>query len=994
MWSTTKLQFGLIVLIVVICLSPFITTPASATTAQLEIMSIDSAQHPTLHATVVVHDLYGQGVANLGAENFVIEEGDQTIPGELIQIQSLDNTPQPVTIAVVADISVFLGKDELTAIRKDIQSFVEQLVNANNTSIEVGLFVPTDGRSDAESTFNVPFTIEDAPIVDALTNITPHEDQTPLYNTIVTTINTTANRAEQRGGPAYVVVFGDGIDRTSIVGSGSAGANEAAQIAETRHVQVNAFGYGQSLNEGSGALRQLTGRTNGQYQPAPDTRQITDFAEQLQDVTTKGIYELSYTSALPADGSEHSIDIHTNVGALRLSANTQVFIPREWDRTMPIDMDVQFDLQAYPDITLWARPINQLRQTVPDLTNQDFTLSLDGEPLEVAIDVNSVPLDANDPAASQSIALVVDQTGLSAEDVRNSAVTLLQDPALSNSRMSLFVPGIPNEAPEFTHDHNALINMLRQIPVDASTQSSASATLQRAIDEVARDGTNAQRPAAVILLSDREIPLDERARTLTIARDLGVIIHTITPNGSDAVSTPAYLSEATTGAHLSNPQPTDLPEFAANIAQQEANSYRITFQMPLLEEQRAYSLEVQVADVSATEDVLPVVQGTMDLRSPLPVYAQVLLFITLASVLTASAFAPNYINNRRNLCPKCQRVRRKSWGNSCLFCEHQTAQNQEQSANEIPLTGFALQGASLVQPNFADHLTLRSTSNTEARQQSSPAAQSKHASTHQESEPVFHKEAQQQEIVEAQPDHTNTNGAGTWSGKLDATSEALIRQIVFEDEDIAPPHVQDDQADPTQDTSVPAISNGNDSYVETENKPSDPVDQARSQTHTDFWGALPNEQTATAIPEPMMEDEPASAVTQPPPLPIFQSHHRQPTAPKPRQPVPQEIQEPTHTDFWGPLPTDDHTGMAAQAEEWIRESTYTPSEERAEHHLTHDKAGSHDEEVATQTEEHTPSSPRSTAVAKPTHDEEQSLEKRDSVDHPQESHTDFWGPLG
>ncbi|MEM8533973.1 MAG: hypothetical protein AAGF95_24220 [Chloroflexota bacterium] len=1016
MWSTTKLQFGLIILLVIVCISPFIATPATATTAQLEILSVDSAQHPTLRTTVVVRDLYGQGVANLGAGNFVIEEGDQTIPGELIQIQPLDSAPQPLTVAIVADISVFLGDDELRNIREDIQSFVEELIDTSNTSIEVGLFVPSDGRSDVESTHTVPFTTEGAPVIDALTDIKPHEAETPLYNTIVTTINTAANRAEQRGGPAYVVVFGDGIDRTSIVGGGTSGANEAAQIAETRHVQVNAFGYGQSLEEGSGALRQLTGRTNGLYQSTPTTRQLTDFAEQLQGFTTKGMYELSYASTLPADGAEHGIAIHANVGTLRLSSSTQVLIAREWDHTVPANIDVQFDMQAYPDITMLARPLNQLRQTVPDLTSQDFTLSLDGEPLDAALDVTNVPLDANDPAASQSVAFVVDQAGPSAEDIHHTATALLQEPALSDSRVSLFVPGVPNETPEFTHDHNALINTLRQIPVDASAQSSANATLQRAIDEVAQDGTSAQRPAAVILISDRMLSPEERARTLTIARDLGVIIHTITLN-TNTTPAPTYLAEATTGLHLSNPQPADLTEFATQITEYEASTYRLTFQMPLLEEQRAYNLEVQVADLSAAEEVMPVVQGNMDVRSPLPIYAQVLLFITLASVLTASAFAPTYVNNRRNVCPKCQRVRRKDWGNTCLFCEQQTAKKQSQSSNEIPLTGFAFQGAGLIQPDGSDDLNLDSTPRSEPNQTGNGASPSQHPDAADDDifsgkddvglggfalqgasliQPGFadnvdlnsispSDDYEEDDSVEVQPEHPEINQSEKPADKLVARSENFIRRI-FGDDSASLPPTQDDQFDQDQDTIVPTINNHDDSA--TESKIPDPIDQARSQTHTDFWGSLPDEQAA--VQKPITQDEPESPTTQPPPLPMFRNHQKQVDTPKLRPQVPQEVQEPTHTDFWGPLPTD------GGQETWQEEPTQSTSvKESTTLQPAHNKsAQTNDQEAITQTEEHTPSSHQSTEVSKATHKQVPSQEELPAQDEHQESHTDFWGPLG
>lgn len=826
-------------------------------TGQMQIVSVDASAHPQVSVTVVVRDAFGRGVGGLTARDFTIEDHGRMVPVEQVQVTPIDELSTVTTVAIVADLSALLGSQAIEEVRNDVHLLFTHLLRHGGDA-EVALFVPRSNVLDQSLTV-VPFTTDLEEALRALEETEARTGRTDLYNTVVAAANASADRAMQRGGPAYVVVLSDGQDRTSIVGSGVAGANEAARLAEERHVPVFAFGYGRRVERGAALLAQVADRTGGVYLPNPTEEEMTAFTNAMLASARVGAYELTYQSSLPADGAEHPLTIRVPVDNLPLTAEARYLAPRPWDSTTPHHLDVQIDAHTYPDVTLLARPVNQLRRTIPDLSANDFRVSIDGLPLTTTLNVALEPLDAYDPAAAQSVALVVD---LRAAQAREMAVALLQTSTDVPMRVALFVPGLAGQPPSFTHDRNAIINTLNQARVDDG--STVGATLLLAIDAVARDADTHARPAYVVLISDEPLPPDLHARAVTQARDQRVTIATVTMSaGSDAAML-SRLAGATGGQHVTRPDPLRLAAIAETIAQDRATRYRITFQAPLIADGVDRTVTLGVGGLTADAPLTPLIGGDALLRPPVTVTMQALIFGGVALVLMVGALLPRIVSDRRLRCPSCGRVRRASWGKACLFCEMASVDGHAGKGTDVPLEGFARQGASLVA--------------TPVRAISKPS----------------------------------TNGANGRHPPADRSRTKDLRALDSE----TPASRSGDMGVPAEESQPPARTNG------TGGAPAqDPVAQARTQSHTDFWGPLPGEGAPDAPADnadlPIAAAWPDEAPT-PPALPVFERLAAS-DAPLPAPRVwdaPEGLRELTHTDFWGPLPDEPAAdrGLSEEAE--------------------------------------------------------------------------------
>ncbi len=823
-------------------------------TGQVQIISVDASAYPQVSAAVVVRDAFGRGVGGLKAQDVVIEEHGRVVPTEHIQITPTGEPTAIVTVAIVADISALLGSQGIEEVRDDVYLLFKHLLH-NADEAEVALFVPRSNALD-QSLIVAPFTTDFEEALRALENTEPRNGRTDLYNAVVAAVNTSADRAIQHGGPAYVVVLSDGQDRTSIVGSGVSGANEAARLAEERHVPVFTFGYGR--NRGAALMAQVADRTGGTYQPNPTEEDITAFVNTMLASARAGSYEVTYRSSLPADGAEHVLTIRVLVDNLPLTAEARYLSPRPWDSTTPQRLDMQVDARAYPEVTLWVRPVNQLRRTVPNLNASDFQLSIDGSPLTSPLEVTVESFDVHDPAAAQSVALVVD---LRAEWAREMAISLLQTPTDIPMRVALFVPGLPGQSETFTHDHNAIINALNLMRADE--RSDVGATLLLAIAAAARDADAHTRPACVVLISDESLTPDLRVRAVAEAREQRVTISTITTNTGSGATALARLAAATGGQHAVNPDPLHLSAIAETIARDRATRYRITFQAPLLADGADHKLTLEVGGMTADASLTPFIGGDAFVHSPLTVTMQVLIFSGAALVMIIGALAPRIVSDRRLRCPSCGRVRRASWGDACLFCEIEGMERRTGRGMDVPLEGFAMQGASLA---------------------ATP--------------------------VRAAPSDRAISKPSTAKGQHAPANRSRTKDLrVLVQEESAP--LQGDPGAPSQNDSLTSHTNGSDVAVQ-----QDPAFKARMQSHTDFWGQLPDEER----PESPVSDVGLSVTLEqhvdessvPAVLPIFELLETpgMPVAKLRVWEAPVTLRESTHTDFWGPLPDEEDSASS------------------------------------------------------------------------------------
>lgn len=833
----------------------------AATSLQPSILSIDAASHPDIDVMLEVRDSYGRPANNLRAGDIVLTDDGESIPNERIQLETLENKQAPLTVVVLADTSSLLGVATADTIRNDAITLIETLIQQPGIDLEIAVATPRS--ADATRQGLAPsFAATPADALTTARSLPGLNGPTDLYNGLIGAITLAAERAQQHQGPAYVVVLSDGMDRTSIVGAGMAGASEAARSAEAEHIPVIAFGYGGPRNNGGPMLAQLAERSGGSYQARPDAATLKSIAQQLQQASQGGLYQLRYGSARSADGAEHTLalKIKTN-NEYSAIAQATYLLPKAWDSHTPVGLDLRVESQAYPGITLITRPVNQLRRTITGLSPDDFAISLDGKPISGPVTLSIEPLSAENPASAQSVAVVVEQHGSAARKLREMTSTFMAAQTDIPSRMALFIPGAAGQDHQFTHDHNALINILNQHRSGPSSDASLAATLQLAMHAAAEDADAQQRPAYVVLFSDSLLTAEERAQVATLARQLALTVHVIqsqnepTPNNT-------RLAEATGGTSLTTASELELNTLAETIAKDSAQQYRLSFMADIPADGQQRPISLKLGDQVLEGSIIPLVAGMAPIKAAYDPNSLAAMFAAVALLTMAVAFVPRLINEHRLRCAKCGRVRRTSWGSACLFCEHDALVNGREQHSEVALDGFARQGASLM--HGATPIL--------------PAGTPGYITPLHEHMPKVQDDDGPVTIptLTLQPSQTGATDHGNNGTNAHHRSNGCH------------------------------VSNGSNTHKADTN----PSENARSRSHTDFWGSLPGEVIEPA-PTPMPFDKQPS-IAQPPRLPVFEQPSLRSDVEMQRENITAQDYEPSHTDFWGALPDDGNIDPVAR----------------------------------------------------------------------------------
>ncbi len=848
---------------------PLRAAGAAGPVATVQVLAVDAARAPVVEATVLVRDINGYGIAGLDASAFSIDLAETSIPGERIAVAPSDELPPAFSVALVADTSTLIGRD-VDTLRTDARTLAGQILDAGGS---LAIFLPRSAAGGPEQQLAVaPFGSDPQDTRRRVAGLDARPGQTDLYNAIVAAVHAAADDARQRGGPAYVLVLSDGIDRSSIVGRDMAGANEAARAAEERHVQIIALGYGSGLRQGQRMLAQIADRTGGQFLPYPDAAALQRVADGLQARAAGGLYTLRFSAALPQDGQEHPLRVHVRQPTGAAVGEARFLAPRAIDRRAAVRLELHADAGRYPEITLRLRPINRLQETVPNLTAGDLQLFVDGQPLTATLRLASEPLDPHDEAAVQSVAVVVDQHGADAATLRAAATRFLQAPDDVPSRIALFVPGIPGGEQPFSHDHNAQINRLNRLPPGAAT-GSLGPTLLQAIDAVARDAAAHARPAYVVLFGGDELPPAERAQAAARARDAGVTIHAVSA-GPQPTRTQAALSGSTGGTALAAPDDTALVGLAQAVAANRASRYVATFRAPFPADGRARRLAVVVGAVRAEQQIVPFIDGPPVIGAPLSHAAQLGIFALVALALAACIAVPRIVQDRRLRCPTCGRVRRASWGRAtCLFCEYAALHGSDTRSREAPLAALANQGEALLQSTPVP---------------ATPAM------------PPGLPPTGNSGLLPTEDHRASSRGSARGDEGAVPESPAADAPPITGMEPGAPPRHTDFWG-PLPAEEIRA--NGDDAAAITGMEPGAPP------RHTDFWGPLPAEEIRAS-------GDDAVAITgmepgAPPrhtdfwgPLPGDEPAAPAPAAARPPQPADAAEDEPTETQFWGPITLD------------------------------------------------------------------------------------------
>ena len=242
------------------------------------------------------------------------------------------------TVGMVVDLSQALnqgaepGKDYVNEVRQAAELWIKQGEHvATRDPEQIGLFVPLASNTQALQPEAVKGFQYDHNLVIATVRQEPaRSGATDLYDAVLTAIEQTSTKAQERGTPAYVVVFSDG----TISGDSNTKAASVLDKAEAANVTLIAFGIGNpaSLERDSNRLPHIAPATGGEYiYVAPDQREarIAEVYKQYIKPVDRTGYDLAFVHSAPVDNQEHTFQVRVTRNGQEWSSPVQPIPPAD-----------------------------------------------------------------------------------------------------------------------------------------------------------------------------------------------------------------------------------------------------------------------------------------------------------------------------------------------------------------------------------------------------------------------------------------------------------------------------------------------------------------------------------------------------------------------------------------------------------------------------------------------------------------------------------------
>lgn len=267
--------------------SPLVVEAQSSGNFNLTVSRVDNSGFPEIKAYVTAAGQNGLPIPGLIEDNFQVTEDTTRVIS--FTVGSVDNTSEPVALAVALDLSGSMNAALSNTISSTL-SLISQLSPAD----EMALITFTDTVKTA-----VPPSKDKTLLTTTLLTMTVKGD-TALWDGVHEAVNALAIRP---AGRRAVIVITDGQDRKSRLK-----LEDVASEAMNQHLPVFAIGFG-TVDET--ALRRLAELTGGEAFIQPKSDQL---AVQL-DAILKRLrqqYVVTYTSPALSDGAEHRVTIRAN----------------------------------------------------------------------------------------------------------------------------------------------------------------------------------------------------------------------------------------------------------------------------------------------------------------------------------------------------------------------------------------------------------------------------------------------------------------------------------------------------------------------------------------------------------------------------------------------------------------------------------------------------------------------------------------------------------
>ncbi len=252
---------------------------------RVDIPYLSDAQFPQVQAYISVSDAQGLPIKGLTANNLSVSEDGKPVTD--FKFTAIQNSAQPLAIALLIDTSGTMGYGTPTPLKKSIEAgkaFIASLAPQDMVAL-----VSFSDAPKVEQDFTTDHTLLNTAL-DGLKLL----KNTAMYDAIVKASTMLSSRGERR----IIVLLTDGMDS----GTGFS-FDQAANEAQKWSIPIYPIGFG---GVDKNTLQKLASLTGGSVQVKPDPTTLTGaFAQVLQILREQ--YLLEYYSALPADGTEHTL---------------------------------------------------------------------------------------------------------------------------------------------------------------------------------------------------------------------------------------------------------------------------------------------------------------------------------------------------------------------------------------------------------------------------------------------------------------------------------------------------------------------------------------------------------------------------------------------------------------------------------------------------------------------------------------------------------------
>jgi hypothetical protein len=337
--------------------------PADQQPLQVRVLAVE-VEGAQVSVDFQVQDASGRDVLSVKPQDVVIIENEHITTTKIIdddhfnQQRTDEDTPtikltagdgQPLelsatsaTIGIVYDAVSQPRRSEaepdtLAEGRKIIRQFLCQTESCDQLRTKVaakpeaiGLFIPpnVNGGQVVQPREFKDFPQELEARVNLLNYLTTlkRESPTMLYGTLELAVRTTAAKAQERGGPAIVLLVsnrGDDYDQAQF--------DSLIKLAQESSVTIVTFRVGQAADENQvtdDQFRKLATETGGIFEAAPDESMVGRAFDEMVTFNHTSLYTARYTTTLVPDGQTQHLRVEVRQGEQQGTSASREFVLR------------------------------------------------------------------------------------------------------------------------------------------------------------------------------------------------------------------------------------------------------------------------------------------------------------------------------------------------------------------------------------------------------------------------------------------------------------------------------------------------------------------------------------------------------------------------------------------------------------------------------------------------------------------------------------------